>query len=330
MAISKITTNGFNFANTLSRGDFTDSSFGDIVLLENEVGGLLMDSSASGVDVDGHILYNNNESAFFFRDISSTQLSDGAVTLSKISSDTKDQLNEDHIALENEDGNLLLNSSAASTDEGDRIVFNEVFNPSTFNIDGTLTAGNAIKIDSSGLGFEFGSAGGLVKLFQGSAASAASFEINSTYINSTYDKYLIFIDATPATDAQRLRMRFLQSDSVHTGSDYFYETEVHSSSTHAYYHDADDKIRMCYQTPGNAAGEGINVFCTLTQVNSTSRPTTVKGDYTVVNDSASSQGGSFNGGQDLGGRTSAITGIHLYFASGNIIMNDFAIYGVVK
>ena len=52
MAISKITTNGFNFANTLSRGDFTDSSFGDIVLLENEVGGLLMDSSASGVDVE--------------------------------------------------------------------------------------------------------------------------------------------------------------------------------------------------------------------------------------------------------------------------------------
>ena len=49
-----------------------------------------------------------------------------------------------------------------------------------------------------------------------------------------------------------------------------------------------------------------------------------------MNDSASSQGGSFNGGQDLGGRTTAITGIHLYFGSGNIIMNDFAIYGVVK
>jgi len=171
---------------------------------------------------------------------------------------------------------------------------------------------------------------GMVKLFQGSAASAASFEINSTYINSTYDNYLIFIDATPVTDAQTLRMRFLHSDSAHTGSDYFYECEVHSSSTHTYDHDAADHIRMVYQTPGNAAGEGLNVFCTLTQVNSTSRPTTVKGDYTVVNDSASSQGGTFNGGQDHGGRTTAITGIHLYFGSGNIIMNDFAIYGLVK
>ncbi len=171
--------------------------------------------------------------------------------------------------------------------------------------------------------------GGLVKLFRGSATSAASFEINSTYINSTYDNYLIFIDATPVTDAQYLRMRFLHSDSAHTGSDYFYETEVHSSSTHDYSHDGNSLIRVCYQTPGNATGEGLNVFCTLSQVNSTTRPTTVKGDYTVV-DGASSQGGTFNGGQDLGGRTSAITGIHLYFGSGNIIMNDFAIYGIVK
>jgi hypothetical protein len=170
---------------------------------------------------------------------------------------------------------------------------------------------------------------GMIKLFQGSATSAASFEINSTYINSTYDNYLMFIDATPVTDAQTLRMRFLHSDSVHTGSDYFYETEVHSSSTHSYDHDAADHIRMVYQTAGNATGEGLNLFCTLSQVNSTSRPTIVKGDYTIV-DGASSQGGTFNGGQDLGGRATAITGIHLYFGSGNIIMNDFAIYGVTK
>jgi hypothetical protein len=169
----------------------------------------------------------------------------------------------------------------------------------------------------------------MIKLFQGSATSAASFEINSTYINSTYDNYLMFIDATPVTDAQTLRMRFLHSDSVHTGSDYFYETEVHSSSTHSYDHDAADHIRMVYQTAGNATGEGLNLFCTLSQVNSTSRPTIVKGDYTIV-DGASSQGGTFNGGQDLGGRATAITGIHLYFGSGNIIMNDFAIYGVTK
>ena len=38
-------------------------------------------------------------------------------------------------------------------------LFMMIFNPSTFNIGSTLTAGNAIKVDSSGSGFEFGVAG---------------------------------------------------------------------------------------------------------------------------------------------------------------------------
>jgi hypothetical protein len=238
---------------------------------------------------------------------------------------TVKSLNFDAIKLENEDGNILLD-----TDESNRIIYDEIFNPSTFNIGSTLTAGNAIKVDSSGSGFEFGSAGGLVKLFQGSASAASSFEINSTFINSTYDNYVMFIDATPVTDNQYLRMRFLHSDSVHTGSDYHYETTVYSSSTYTYDSDAADHVRMTYQGGGSASGEGINIFCTLTQVNTTSRPTVVKGDANITDQNGNSQCGTFAGGQDLGGRTNAITGVHIYFGSGNIIMNDFAIYGVVK
>lgn len=171
---------------------------------------------------------------------------------------------------------------------------------------------------------------GMVKLFQGSATSAASFEINSTYINSTYDNYVMFIDATPVTDQQYLRMRFLHSDSVHTGADYHYETTVYSSSTYTYDSDAADHVRMSYQGAGNAAGEGFNIFCSLSQVNSTSRPTVVKGDTNITDHNGNSQCGTFAGGQDHGGRTTAITGVHIYFGSGNIIMNDFAIYGLVK
>jgi len=328
MAISKITTNGFNFANGLSRGDFTDSSFGDIVLLENEIGGLLMDSSASGVDVDGHILYNNNESAFFFRDISSTQLSDGAVTLSKISSDTKDQLNEDHIALENEDGNLLLNSSAASTDEGDRIVFNEVFNPSTFNIGGTLTAGNAIKIDSSGSGFEFGSAGGLVKLFQTSASSASSFEIDSTYINSTYDRYRMFLGYQTASDNVTTLVEFIVGGSAVT-SNYSYENAALTSSTYSYDVLGAAKMQLG-STVGNATSETGTVVLDLTNVNSTDVATRISGFHYYVNNSGNTVGRAFLGGQDINSYTSVVNGIKFYISSGNIIVKNFTIYGLVK
>ena len=270
MAISKITTNGFNFANGLSRGDFTDSSFGDIVLLENEVGGLLMDSSASGVDVDGHILYNNNESAFFFRDISSTQLSDGAVTLSKISSDTKDQLNEDHIALENEDGNLLLNSSAASTDEGDRIVFNEVFNPSTFNIGGTLTAGNAIKIDSSGLGFEFGSAGKVLQVV--SVTKTDTFTSTST---SHVDITNLSLSITPSSTSSKIQIiAMLSCGATNTASCHFLIDRGGSPIIRG--DEAGSRPRSTTSVQSNASGQPMSATINTIDSPATTSSTTYK------------------------------------------------------
>ena len=243
MAISKITTNGFNFANTLSRGDFTDSSFGDIVLLENEVGGLLMDSSASGVDVDGHILYNNNESAFFFRDISSTQLSDGAVTLSKISSDTKDQLNEDHIALENEDGNLLLNSSAVSTDEGDRIVYDAIFidKLNLFNINSFGSSSQVLQVNSGADAFEFAnSSQAFATLLSTQTVNNASntFYVQFNNLNTTYGSTyntlrIVFRDFRPETANREISVRVSATAGAldNSSSDYTYTNFSTSSGS---------------------------------------------------------------------------------------------------
>ena len=332
MAISKITTRGFNFANTLSRGDFTDTSFGDIVLLENEVGGLLMDASASGVDVDGHILYNNNESAFFFRDISSTQLSDGAVTLSKISSDTKDQLNEDHIALENEDGNLLLNSSAASTDEGDRIVFNEVFNPSTFNIGGTLTAGNAIKIDSSGLGFEFGS-GGLVLVTSVTLSNVASVAFTS--IDSTYETYVFMLNnVVPVSDGVQLYMR----TSTDGGSSYDsgssdYDTRscaVNNSNSFEATGSVDSTFMSLNQGAsniGSASGEGISLVVHLYQPSNSSLFTTMSYQGTAIY-SEGSMRPQFGSGARMA--TESVDAVQFLMSSGNLESGEINMYGGVK
>lgn len=332
MAISKITTRGFNFANTLSRGDFTDASFGDIVLLENEIGGLLMDASADGVDVEGHILYNNNESAEFFSNISTSQLSDDAVTAAKIADNTitadniNFALNEDNIILNATDGSstdegsfLLLDSSAASTDEGEKIIYDSIFNPATFNTTGNIN--NSLR-DFSNLG--------LVKIFSGSAAAAATFELNSTYINERFDDYLIVGDVTPVTDAQVLRMRFLHNDIVHTGSDYYHELGVMSSSTYSSDNDAAAQMRMTYQTAGNAAGEGVSFHCTLTGVNRVNRPTLIGGQYNMLTDGGLSEGGVFNCGQDNGGRVFAVSGFQLYYASGNIVVNKIGVYGFAK
>jgi len=198
-------------------------------------------------------------------------------------------------------------------------LYNETFNPATFNTTGNIN--NSLR-DFSNLG--------LVKIFSGSAAAAATFELNSTYINERFDDYLIVGDATPVTDAQVLRMRFLHNDIVHTGSDYYHELGVMSSSTYSSDNDAAAEMRMTYQTAGNAAGEGVSFHCTLTGVNRVNRPTLIGGQYNMLTDGGLSEGGVFNCGQDNGGRIFAVSGFQLYYASGNIVVNKIGVYGFAK
>ena len=287
-------------------------------------GNIILDSSAAGTDVGDRVLLDrtnaNGQDAgdainvekeildiVGFNVASRKQLKLGTIILESGTADTAD-------------GDiLLLDSTASGVDEGEMILYNETFNPATFNTTGNIN--NSLR-DFSNLG--------LVKIFSGSAAAAATFELNSTYINERFDDYLIVGDATPVTDAQVLRMRFLHNDIVHTGSDYYHELGVMSSSTYSSDNDAAAEMRMTYQTAGNAAGEGVSFHCTLTGVNRVNRPTLIGGQYNMLTDGGLSEGGVFNCGQDNGGRIFAVSGFQLYYASGNIVVNKIGVYGFAK
>ena len=60
-----------------------------------------------------------------------------------------------------------------------------------FNINTLGSAGQALKVDSAGTGFEFGSAGGLVKLSHSDFSGASSQEFDNTIITDTYLTYQI-------------------------------------------------------------------------------------------------------------------------------------------
>jgi len=245
MAISKITTRGFNFANTLSRGDFTDASFGDIILLENELGALLMDASADGVDVEGHILYNNNESAEFFSNISTSQLSDDAVTAAKIADNTitadniNFALNEDNIILNATDGSstdegsfLLLDSSAASTDEGEKIIYDSIFNPATLNVNEAFAAGKALKVPSSGAGFELATAG-THQLLETTIITTNTGNVTFLDMNTRgFNVYMFEVECMqPQTDNVKPSLVVAGADgAIDTGSIYNYCAKGHTSS----------------------------------------------------------------------------------------------------
>ena len=111
---------------------------------------------------------------------------------------------------------------------------------------------------------------GMVKLFVGSGTAAATFEIDETYINSTYDDYFVTLNASPATDAQQLRLNFNTGGSQNTNSYYAYETSVGSSSTYGYHHTGAAYIPLAYQSVGNATGESqTNSFHLLNVTSST-------------------------------------------------------------
>ena len=173
---------------------------------------------------------------------------------------------------------------------------------------------------------------GMVKLFSSTSSSGvANFDIDSTYINSTYDNYKIIAGYTHATDNVGANIRFFVGGTIKE-VDYSYENAAGTSSTYGY--DAYDATTM--QVGGSSGNNqtGLNETHTLnfdlTNVNSTSVATRIHGYSYTGATNANTVGRFFQGGQDVDSVSDIVNGIRIYMGSGNIIMQNFVIYGLVK
>ena len=190
------------------------------------------------------------------------------------------------------------------------------------------SANKALITDGSG-NLSFGSAGGLAKLLVSTSSSGvANFDIDSTYINSTYDNYKIIAGYTQATDNQRARIRFFVGGTVKE-TDYSYENGAGTSSTYEY--DADGATYMQVGgAGGNATGETSTLLFDLTNVNSTTIATRIHGYHYGSATNGATVGRFFQAGQDVSNIADVVNGLRIYIAAGNIVMRHFAIYGLVK
>jgi len=150
-------------------------------------GNIILNSSAAGTDVGDRILLDrtnaNGQDAGDAINVekeildieginvaSRKQLKLGAVILESGTTDTVD-------------GDvLLLDSTASGVDEGEMILYNETFNPATFNIGGTFSAGQAIKVNSAGSGFEFGAGGKILQWVR----NASLTNVNTNSAGTSY------------------------------------------------------------------------------------------------------------------------------------------------
>ena len=189
------------------------------------------------------------------------------------------------------------------------------------------SANKALITDGSG-NLSFGSAGGLVKLLtQSNVAAASSYDIDSTYINSTYDDYFFTINCITSATTD-FYARFFVGGSVVTGAEYFYHGSRLGIST--YNTDIDGATEM-HITHGTAtSGYGMVTRGFILNVNSTTLPATIQTNTTRVYGSANIRSDDCQGGQDTGSMTNVVNGIRFYMDSGTIEVKDLKLYGIAK
>jgi len=155
------------------------------------------------------ILNDNVTSAKIPNDaIGSTEIASDAVTGDKIGTDTIKTVNADSIMLNSTNGTadagdflVLDGTDNSSSNANDRILYDETFNPATFNI-GTGTAGQAIKVATNG-GLEFGTAGGILQV-------QSAFKSDTASTSSTSDVAItgLSLTLTPASTSSKVLVMF--------------------------------------------------------------------------------------------------------------------------
>ena len=120
----------------------------------------------------------------------------------------------------------------------------------TFAFTGTVTGG-----------------GNLIKLLDATISSAvSSYDIDSTYINSTFDDYQLIANLHPASDVVHFEGRFFVGGVVDSGNNYGFETfpadggAVGTADTASY-------MRFTRYQTGNATGEDVFLNARITNVN---------------------------------------------------------------
>ena len=184
-------------------------------------------------------------------------------------------------------------------------------------------AGVLKRLDASLVG-----GGSLVYLHQtSSTVDVSSITIDSTYINSTYDSYIIEGNFYPATDNVYLRGRLQSSGSDLTGTDYSYGIfRFDASYDYGQSNGADVLPIHGTGSQGNASNEFLYVRLILNNVNSTTYHT-----YGIWDTIHKETDGSFRHEKAnfaYNTPSTVMNGFSFFYSSGNISQYEYKIWGI--
>ena len=213
----------------------------------------------------------------------------------------------------------------------DKIVDNAVSNAKiATGITASKLTGALPAIDGGSL---TGAVGGFVKLLDTSfgglagAGSVTSFDISDTYINSTYDAYLLEAYFRPSNDNAYLQFRVKVGGTIQTGSIYGYAGKALDGDAE-FGDNGDTKFGMHMYGCGNAEGEGTSLFMNMQNINSTTEPFAWHCQNTIQNTSDNHTGNAACGSLKAANRGLVVNGLNFFWHSGNIHGGRAKLYGL--
>jgi hypothetical protein len=160
------------------------------------------------------------------------------------------------------------------------------------------------------------------------SSPVSEYDISSTYINGTYDEYILSYNLAPSADGVELDSRVFVGGTIQTGSIYAYEVSLAGSSTY----DSSNGTTLIRQTAalvGSGTGECISGFLHLRNVNNTTFPFNCTGANNLNNTSGNHQGCDVFGTLIVANRANVVNGFRLFFSSADGSGNTIA-SGTVK
>ena len=165
----------------------------------------------------------------------------------------------------------------------------------------------------------------LVKLLDTTVSSTSqNYDIDNTYINSTYDSYKLIYNVKPDTDNVELLVQFFlttnasgDAGSVISGNHHAYQNSSFASNVYKNNNTSSYAV-IGHVNVGNATGEGINIVGTLMNVNDTTMLVSFSGTGSVVATNGAHQGFGFHSGMATPATYGAYycRGVRFYMGSG--------------
>jgi len=169
----------------------------------------------------------------------------------------------------------------------------------------------------------------LVKISETTASSSvANVNITSGF-SSTYDTYYVVFDMLGENDGQNAYVDVFVGGSLVTDGQFGRETfPTDGGSTSGADTGDIHLLRLDRYGSGNATGEGIQGSFYIYNRNSTTRPTSATGRTNNIQNNGNHNHQIISGSQTSAYRGNVIDGLRFLFATGDIVVGTFKLYGI--